>query len=253
MKKTGLLAAAAVLMMAAPASANGYLGLEYGNADLSFGGPSGDVDVWQGEGAFGWTSGNWGGQVGGSLGNVDGGSGDADFWTLNGHVYWDAGSWRIGGVVATTSIDESSNIEEWAYGLEALFETSANSNIVGSLTMGDVDGDADLWNFDIGGNFYTSPNVRFGGFVGFGNIDPDSTTDADTMSYGLNTEFQPWSAPVSITLGWNHFEIDDVGVDSDTLQVGARWNFGGGTIQDRNNAAPFDTHTGYLNRFYGIW
>jgi len=58
---------------------------------------------------------------------------------------------------------------------------------------------------------------------------------------------------VSIAAGWNHFEIDDVGLEADALQIGVRWSFGGGTLQERNNATPFTTTTGLDNRFFGIY
>jgi hypothetical protein len=252
MKKTALLAAAAALLTAAPAAAQGYLGVEYGNLD--FAGVA-DGDIWQGEGAFGWNSGSWGGQVGASFGNVDFGTGDADFYTLNGHLFWNAGAWRIGGVVATTQSDDA-DVDEWAYGVEGMFNTTANTNIFASLTAGETDifgPSLDLWNFDIGGNLYATPNVRIGVLLGFGNVDGGGGSDVDTNTYGINGEFQPWAAPVSITAGWTRFEIDDTGFESDLFQIGARWNFGGGTLQDRNNATPFNTTTGLFNRLYGIY
>ncbi len=255
MKKTALLAAAAAMMMATPAAAQGYLGLEYGNGTIDFGGPDTDIDVWQGEGAFGFGSGgSIAGSIDGSIGTIDASGGDADFWTLGGHLWWQTGGWKLGGVVTTTQIDDGGTIDELQYGVIGSWDLSPNASIWSSYTIGEVDSgpDADLSNWDLGANFYVSPNIRIGGFFGLGNIDGGGG-DVDTTSYGINGEFQPWTAPVSITLGWNAFEVDDVGVDSNTFQIGARWNFGGGTVQERNNATPFETNTGYLNRLYGVW
>lgn len=253
MKKTALLAAAAAMMMATPAAAQGYLGLEYGNGTIDFGGPDTDIDVWQGEGGFGFGgAGNWGGQLDGSIGNLEAsGGGDADFWTLNGHLWWQGSGWRLGGVVAHSDVD---SIDETQYGAIGSFDISTNATLWSSYTIGEVNGggSADLSNWDIGVNFYASPNIRVGGFFGLGNIDGGGG-DIDTTSYGINGEFQPWTAPVSITLGWNNFDIDDVNANTSVFQIGARWNFGGGTVQERNNATPFDTNTGYANRLYGIW
>lgn len=255
MKKTALLAAAAAMMVATPAAAQGYLGLEYGSGNIDFGGPDVETDVWQGEGAFGFGGqGNWGGQIDGAVGNLDANGGSADFWSLAGHLWWQGGSgWKLGGVLATTSVDDGGSIDELQYGIVGSWDFTPNATLWSSYTMGEVDsgGSADLTNWDIGANFYVSPNIRLGGFFGTGNIDIGG--DVDTTSYGVNGEFQPWSAPVSITLGWNSFEIDDVGVSSDAFQIGARWNFGGGTLQERNAATPFDTNTGYMNRLYSIW
>ena len=57
----------------------------------------------------------------------------------------------------------------------------------------------------------------------------------------------------------DHFQpgqmVDISGLSKGRGMQGAmyRWNFGGGTLQERNNATPFDTNTGYANRLYGIW
>lgn len=254
MKKTALLAAAAAMMMATPAAAQGYLGLEYGNGSVDVGVDQ-DLDLWQGEGAFGFGgTTNWGGQFDASIGNVSADTGDADFWTLGGHLWWQGSGWRLGGVVTTTSIDDGGSIDETQYGVEGSYDFGPNTSLWSSYTMGEVDSggaSADLSNWDIGANFYASPNVRIGGFIGFGSI--DIAGDVDTTSWGINGEFQPWSAPISITAGWNNFEIEDANIEANAFTIGARWNFGGGTLQERNNSTPFDTNTGYVNRLYGIW
>lgn len=258
MKKTAALFALAALATATPAAAQGYLGLEYGNDSVEVFGSETDLDVWQGEGAVGFGGAGWGGQVGASFGNISVDSDDADFWTLNGHLSWSGGGWRIGGVVATTNLDfgGGSEADEIAYGVEGMFAPSANSNIYASYTIGDADdglfGSVDLSNFDVGGNYYFSPNARIGGTFGVGNIEAGGG-DVDSLSLGINGEFQPWSAPVSITLGWNTYEIDDADLSADTFQIGARWNFGGGTLQDRDGKLPFNTYTGFANRVYGIY
>lgn len=256
MKRTALFAAAAALMAASPAAANGYLGLEYGSGEIDGPGPSVDTDIWQGEGAFGFGGAGWGGQIDGSFGNVETDTGEADTFTFGGHLWWTGGNWRLGGVITTTSIDDGGDeVDEWAYGLEGAYDFSPNAQLVSSLTAGTAEeaGDeADLFNWDAGANFFPSPNIRIGGFFGIGSIE-EGATELDTSSFGLNGEFQPWSAPISITLGWNSFEIDDVGVEANAFQIGGRWNFGGGTLQERHNAAPFDTNTGFVNRLFGVW
>lgn len=257
MKKLGLLAASAAMMMAAtPAAADGYLGLEYGSSDLSFFGTGNDSDRWEGEGAFGWNGGGWGGQIGGSFGNVEFDTGgDSDYWTGDAHLYWDGGSWKLGGVIAGSDFNDF-DVDDFVYGAEAMFNIGGSANLYGSLTAGEVTifagNDFDTWNADIGGNVYLSPNVRLGGSIGTGNIDGGGA-DADTFSAGVNGEFQPWSAPLSITVGYTHFEIDDISTDADTFRVGARWNFGGGSLQERNNATPFSAPGGVAQRLLGAY
>lgn len=254
MKKTTLLAAAAALMMATPAAAQGYLGVEYSNDTIDFLGSDTDIDLWEGEGAFGWNSGSWGGQIGANIGTLESDGFEGDFSSFDGHLYFDGGAWKLGGLLASTQVDDGGGLEETMYGIEGMFDISPNSNIFASYTTGESEflTDWDISNFDAGVNFYASPNMRIGGFVGAGNIDSGGL-DADSFSFGVNGEFQPWTAPVSITLGWNSFEVEDLDLEASTFSVGARWNFGGGTLQERNNATPFNTPAGLLSRIYGIW
>lgn len=253
MKRTALLAAAAALFAAAPAAANGYLGGRYTSSDVDVLGTGLDADAWQVEGEFGWTGG-FGGQVGGSFGNVDLDGGDSDYWTGNVHLYWDAGSWKIGGVLAHSDFDDV-DTDETVLGVEAMFDVSSNANIWGSFTRSEFEflADFEAWSVDVGGNIYASPNVHFGGYVGTGNVDAGGGADFDTLAFGVNTEFQPWSAPISITLGYNYYDIDDIETGSSSFNIGARWNFGGGTIQDRNNATPYTTNNGNLSRILGVY
>lgn len=256
MKTMALVAAAAALMTAAPAAAaGGYLGVQYANSDVEFIGDL-EADTWRGEGAFGRTGGGWGAQLGGSFGNSEFDTGaDADVWTAEGHLYWNGGAWRLGGVVAHSELDfgAGGTADETVYGIEAMFDTSANSNIFGSLTAGEGEfiANFDSWNFDAGLNYYLTPNARVGGYLGAGSVDFGGA-DADTFAAGVNGEFQPFAAPVSITLGWNYSEAEDISVEGNSVQIGARWNFGGGTLQDRNNATPFTVRGGVLDRLFGL-
>ena len=183
---------------------------------------------------------------------------DLDGWSLAGHVWWGGSGWRLGGVLAASNAEGpgSFEVDEMVYGVEGTFDAGPSVVLASSITVGDGDFvlfDYETWNWDVGGNFYASPNVRLGGTIGIGNVDIDGLGDADSMSFGLHGEFQPWSAPVSLTVGWNKYEIDDIDVEADMFHVGARWNIGGGTLRDRDNAVPFETRTGVVPRTLGFW
>ncbi len=260
MKKTALLAAAAALMTASPALADGYVGLQYNTGESSLILGEADGEGWQGDGAFGFGGAGWGSQINGSLGNmsIDDAGLDLDTWSLAGHLWWNGGAWRLGGVIATTNLDGggAADFDETVYGIEGTFDAGDSAVLFGSVTAGEGDFaslfDYDTWNADAGANFYFTPNARVGGFVGTGNVDTGGG-DADSFSFGVNGEFQPWSAPLSITLGWNSYQIDDFDLDANMFRVGARWNFGGGTLRDRDNSTPFDTNTSVLSRAIGTW
>jgi len=250
MKKTALFAAVAALMAATPAAAGGYVGLSYGSTDADS--ASSDIDTWQVEGAVGHNSGGWGFQVDGSIGNSESDTGDADHTQFAGHLYWGGSGWRFGGVIVAANVDDSgAEVEEFAYGIEATHDFGPNSVLVASATFGEVEyfgSDIDTWNIDAGLNFYTASNFKFNVNLGFGNLDAGGA-EADTISGGIGAEWAPFAAPVSFTIGWNHFDDDDTIIGaSDTISIGARWNFGGGSLRDRDNATPFDTRTGFYPR-----
>lgn len=257
--RTALLAAVAVIIAATPAAAEtgGYLGLEYANADFETLFGDDELEGWQSEGAFGWRGGGWGAQIDGSFGNLEESGGtDGDVSTIDGHLYWDGGNWIVGGVITHTNMDFGSggSADETAYGVEALFAFTPRSNISASLTVGEADfiADADTWNLDAGVNFYATPNIRIGALLGTGNLD-SGPNDFDTFTAGIDGEFQPWSAPVSLTAAWRHYETDAIDLEANAFQVGVRWNFGGGTLQDRDKVTPFTTYGPLRDRMNGIW
>jgi len=252
MKKTALFAAVAALMTATPAAAGGYVGLVYGSTDAD----GADIDTWQVEGAVGHNAGGWGFQVDGSIGNSESNTGDADHYQFGGHLYWGGDGWRFGGVIVSANVDDSGlEVEEFSYGVEGTYDFGPNTVFLASATFGEVDflADIDTWNVDAGLNFYTASNFRFGVGIGFGNLDGGGGADADTFSAGINAEWAPFAAPVSFTLGWNTFDDDDAILgSSDTISVGARWNFGGGSLRDRDNATPFDARTAFYSRILDL-
>lgn len=248
MKKTALLAAAAALFMATPAMAQsgGSVGLGYTSVD-------GEEDAYQLDGAYGNTSGAFGFQIDAGLGNIES---DLDTQTIAGHLFWNGGGWRLGGVIAHTNLDVDGgpSPSDTVYGVEGTWNLGPNTVLLGSYTRGESDLvfiDADTWNADIGLNHYFSDNFRLGGEIGTGNVDGGGLGETETTSYRINGEWQPWTTPVSITLGWNAFDTDDD--DSiNSWSIGARWNFGGTTLRERDNATPFDTRTGFFQRIYDL-
>lgn len=247
MKKSALLAAAAALFVATPAMAQsgGSIGLGYTNIDE-------EGDLYQLDGAFGSANGSFGFQIDAGLGNTDS---DFNTQTVAGHLYWNGGGWRLGGVIAHSNIDaDVAAPSETVYGLEGTWNLGANTVLLGSYTIGNADFvfiEADTWNADIGLNHYFSDNLRIGGSIGTGAVDADGFAKLDTMSYRINGEWQPWTTPVSFTLGWSGFDPDSSD-NVDAWSIGARWNFGGSTLRERDNATPFDTRTAFFARLYDL-
>lgn len=250
MKKTALLAALAAAFIATPAMAQsgGHVGVTYGNTDSDLT----DGDTWQVEGAFGGNSGSVGYQLDAGIGSTDAGGSDVDNRTIAGHLYWHTDTWNLGGVIATTNLDDGDSVDETVYGVEGTFNLAPNAVLTGSYTVGETEFivDLDTWNADVGLNYYFTDNFRVSGNLGTGNLDAGGGADFDTTSYGINAEWQLSSAPVSFTAGYSTIDTDVLG-EYDTLKVGVRWNWGG-TLRERDAATPFETQTGLYQRVYGI-
>ncbi|MBC7769702.1 MAG: hypothetical protein H7124_13055 [Phycisphaerales bacterium] len=253
MRKTALLAAASALFVTTPALAQsgGHVGVNLSTTETE----SSEGDTWQIDAAFGGASGAVGYQIDGAFGNSDFGSGsDVDQNTLAGHLYWNGEGWRLGGVIAQTNFDAGSGIsaEETAYGVEGTFNLGANAVLLGSYTIGEAEiiSEVDTSNVDLGLNYYFADNFRAGVSAGAGSLDT-GIAEIDTSSFGVSAEWQPWTTPVSFGVSYDTFSVDDVFGDFNTLMIGARYNWGG-SLRERDNATPFDTRTGFFQRWYGI-
>jgi hypothetical protein len=176
-------------------------------------------------------------------------------------LYWGGAGWRLGGALAFSNFDAGAGAEseDVVYGIVGTHDLGPNTVLDGSATFGEIDifgADVDTWNIDAGLNFYTASNFRIGANIGVGNLDAGGGADADTSSGGINAEWAPFaSTPVSFIAGWNHFDVDNAflgGIETDTLSIGARWNFGGGSLRERDNSTPFETRTALYPRAFDL-
>lgn len=254
MKRTALLAAAAALVSAAPAAAQGYVGMQHGSGESGLFLGTQDVDTWQLEGAYGFNlSPNWRAQVEGAYSAIEvSPGGELDTWGVGGHVWWQADSWRLGVGVATTQYDDASDAKEWTYAVEGSYDFGESVVVRGSYAQGSTDAasvSVDTDSFDGALFYYPTPNIRLSVSGATGELE----STAETTVFALGAEFQPWSAPVSLTLDWSNYEADIAMAESDALQVGVRWNFGAASLRERDNATPFHLDTGFYDRLFSTW
>lgn len=242
-------------MFATPAAADSaaYIGLGYNQLQDDFG----DTDGWQGEAGFGTSGAGWGGQIDGSAGTFSDDSGfDADAYNVNGHLYWQGGSWRFGGFAGFSSVDSSgAEIQDATFGLVGSYALADTTTATAAVTGGTVDFfgvDVDAINVDLGLDFVQGDNLRATVNAGYGQLEIGSVS-ADTSSFGVNAEYQPWSTPVSFTLGYNYYNDDGFfGAETNSIALGARWNFSGASVRERANATPFQTDTSFIQRAFDI-
>lgn len=217
-------AALAALMTAGVANAqSGHVGLSYQNNDS---GGGGDVENLAVSGAVLLGSNV---QLNGRYADVE--DGDVDAFGLDAFLFSRSDSSAFGGFVGYQSFDFGSSVEEWTIGGVGELYTG-NTNWTGQLGYSDTEDEVRVIHLDGQVRHFLSPNFSFQGNLGYGDIEFDSAGSTDYWSGGLGGEFQFTGAPISIHAGWQHFDFD--GGELDTLGIGARWNFGGGTLMDRS-------------------
>lgn len=231
--KKYLLGAAAILTIAAPATAyaeaNGYVGATYSQAEVDDGVTSDDTDIVGIEGALAFGgNGGLGFELDAATASADDGD-DNDAWGATAHLFGRSDSHLFGGFVGFNDGDGS---ETLSAGLEAE-KYFTNWTLAGALAYATNDDvDADGYGVNGEARFFLNDNLRLEAGLGWANVDVGGTDD-DALSYNLGAEWQLSSTPISLLAGWSHSEFDESDIDVDALTVGIRWNFGG-TLKDRD-------------------
>ena len=83
-----------------------------------------------------------------------------------------------------------------------------------------------------GGRYFFSDRLRLDGGLGYLSGDFGGA-EAEGWTGGLGGEVQ-FEGPVSIFGGLNRTDVEDFDLTVDTVSLGVRYNFGGGTLRDRD-------------------
>ncbi|MGE3931429.1 MAG: outer membrane beta-barrel protein, partial [Hyphomonadaceae bacterium] len=217
------LTAAAAIAIAAPgvaAAQTGYVGMDYTSVDVD---GAGDDDAWGASGAV-------------ELGQhfaVDGGFSSNDDDTgfgATGHVYMNDSSHLLG---VFAGVSDSDIATVWQGGVEGQAYLG-NVTFAGALGYGRED-DLDVSALGVNGEarFFVNPNFRLEGGLGYFNVDTPIGDD-DALQFGVGGEYQLAAAPISLGLGYTRTSLDETDIEIDAISATARWNFGGGTLADRD-------------------
>ncbi len=143
-------------------------------------------------------------------------------------LMFNVGPGRLGGFVGGASGD---NFDLTGGGVEGRFTLSPDWRL--DALAGAASGDADAWAGRAELRFFVSDNTRLDGFANFVNFDAGGGSD-DGWIFGIGAEHQFGGAPVSLFGRAEHGELSDTNIASDSFRIGVRWNFGGGTLRDRD-------------------
>src|SRR5690606_3777220 len=126
-------------------------------------------------------------------------------------------------------------LDYWTIGAEGQLYLS-RTTIDGAISYSEADdADGELTAIDLGLTHFFTDNFSLGGGVGYGNADV-GPFDVDATNIGVNGEYQFSAMPISLFAGYTHGEIDDLDVESDAFTFGVRYNFGAGSLFERNRS-----------------
>lgn len=243
---TAAAAAFFALTGAAQAQTVGHVGAGYNRAEIDAG-ALGDTeaDVFQAEGAVAFDAGSLRGAVDGSVTNFDFDGGDATNWAVTGHLNTALNGGLVGGFAGVTTNDD---VTVWGVGAEGQVNLAPSTTLYGQLGYGQSDDldDADFWAGRAELRYFISDNFKIQGSAGFTNLETNDG-DLDMWNIGADAEYQFASTPWSVTAGYEHGELDDADLKSDTFKVGVRYTFGG-TLRDRDQAGA---SLGSVDKLFG--
>ncbi|NEX94481.1 hypothetical protein [Caulobacter sp. 17J65-9] len=220
-------AAAAALFAAAPAFAGA------GQVDLSYSNVEDEVDVINlGGAAVTGIGGDWNIQGDATVHRVDTGFGAMNFTDAALHLFKRTDGFAAGVYLDTSDVSMAS---AWGLGVEGAkyFDQATISGSLGMNTIDMMGSDADGWNASLGATYFPTDNIALGASVSYADIDfIDSVT-----SWGLSAEFKPETMPVSFFAGYANQDIASFsGDDVTTWTLGLRWNFGSGSLKERDRS-----------------
>lgn len=240
--KTILMTAVCAVALAATAAEareiNGKISGSYAQTSIELP-PLQDVeaDVWTVQGGFTTPLGDrFDLQVDGEINRFEFEGGDATVFSPTVHLLMDLPLGQIGGFVGSSHSDDGTF---WGAGVEARADIAENWKVNGSFGYGtsDAGGDQDIWAARAEVRWYLNDNTRFNGFANYTSNDFGSA-DLDGWTFGLDAEHRFKGLPISAFGRYEHSEIDDIGLESDTFKIGVAWSFGGSSLKDSDQRGP---------------
>jgi hypothetical protein len=238
MRNQLIASAAAVALFAVAGAAQaqtvGHVGANYNRVELDAGAlGDANADAIQLEGAVRFDAGVLGAQVDGSVTNLDADGADGTVWSATGHLNKKLGAGLVGGFAGVSTTDD---VTLWALGAEGQFTVAPSTDLYGQVGYGKSDDldDVDFWAARGELRHFFSDNFKVQGALGYTKADANGG-DVDMWNVGADAEYQFAGTPWSITGGYEHGEIDDADLQSDTFRIGVRYTFGG-TLRDRDSS-----------------
>lgn len=217
----------------APLGLRGYIGAQYGSTHDNSTSPRTKTETWSGEAAASGRAGGFGVQGDIKVANVDGPGGDSWVVSPTLHAYKRNPYGLIGGWAGWA---HSGGADLFGIGAEGQAYMS-NATLYGSVGYGRVSDavDQNLWAARVEGRYFVTENFRLDARAGLMRVsDRGSSARSTVRTVGFGAEFQPNNVPFSVNAGYSHADVSNSTLESDTIRVGVRWNFDGGTLAERD-------------------
>lgn len=214
----------------------GYVGVEYGRARVTDASPATRAETWTGEGAVSGQAMGFGLQGDLKVANYspEGGS-DSTAWSPTLHAYKRTEYGLIGG---WTGWSHTKGQDLFGIGVEgqAYF---GSATLYGAAGYGHVDAatDQNAWTARLEGRYFLTDNFMLNAVAGLVRA-RTAGVNSTVTTLGFGAEYQPDVAPFSIQAGYTHSDVQHSTVGADTVRVGLRWNFNGGSLAERDRLGP---------------
>lgn len=224
MKKVilGAVALAALIAPGIASAQQGYVGLDYGTTDID---GLGSDDAWGVSGAVELTP-NF---------SIDGSYADNDEDGVVGataHLYSNNDNHLLGAFLGVSDSDSSTS---WGGGVEGNLYLG-QATLAGAVSY-TTDDDADIDVVGVNGEYryFVSDNFRLEGGIGYFDLSGGGTDDS-ALNFGVGGEYQFATTPISVGLAYARTTFDEIDLDADSFTATVRYNFGGGTLHDRDHS-----------------
>lgn len=219
---------------------SGHVDLSYQNSDL--GSKDADITAFTGTTLISEHM-----QLDGRYASFDIGSSSVDYLNINGFLFSRVENLAYGGYVGFETLNTgSSSYDGWLIG-GFRQHYIVNTTLTGQIGYANSENDAHVIHMDGEVRHFYNESFSIQGNLGYGNIDVSgNSVNQDFWSWGIGAEFQLSGIPLSIYGGWQRLDFGKN--ESDLLGIGARWDFGSGSLIKRNRSgAGFSRTASTLN------
>jgi len=163
------------------------------------------------------------------------------------HAYYSGSNWKLGGMLG---VQDFAGEGIYSFGVDGQYNFSTVS-LTGQIAYNNADNSGgNFWTEAVEGKWFAQEDFALSAHYTHLGGDDDSFV-TDTNLYGVGAEYKFATSPISVFADYTRTDVDDSALfaaDSNAFTIGVRYNFGDGTLHDRQNEGPslLNTTIGFL-------